>query len=294
MAWGCSIGALAGLLAVAFELVQGEICEYNQATEDEDCTTYSLVPFLLIQVGKPLNDYGVAITALATVAIGFFTLTLKLSTDKLWEAAKDQIFAAENAAKIQSADMNASIAVAKEAADAAKQSAEAASASVRAFIDSERGRMFISKITLIKKDADDPQPTIDYAFVNAGRSTVVLIQGSVECTLLVAAISSTVTFDATKVFVANTPVGPEAIIGSNIGPAFLPRCSVDPPLSATEIAKIANKQAFIFFKGFIRYRTGFNDIYRRNFACIYGTRGEYFTEVSIQGYNEEYREPTPK
>jgi hypothetical protein len=90
MAWGCSIGVLAGLLAVAFELFQGQICEYNQATEHEECTTYSLVPFLLIQVGKPLNDYGVAITALATVAIGFFTLTLKLSTDKLWEAGEKQ------------------------------------------------------------------------------------------------------------------------------------------------------------------------------------------------------------
>jgi hypothetical protein len=90
MAWGSSIGVLAGFLAVAFELVQGQICEYNQADEHEECTTYSLVPFLLIQVGKPLNDYGVAITALATVAIGFFTLTLKLSTDKLWEAGEKQ------------------------------------------------------------------------------------------------------------------------------------------------------------------------------------------------------------
>ena len=90
MAWGGTVGVLAGLIAVAFELVQGQICEYNQATEHEECTTYSLVPFLLIQVGKTLNNYGVAITALATVAIGFFTLTLKLSTDKLWEAGEKQ------------------------------------------------------------------------------------------------------------------------------------------------------------------------------------------------------------
>src|ERR1700719_3570647 len=90
MAFGCLVGVLSGLLAVTIELVQGEICEYNQATEHEECTTYSIVPFLLIQVGKPLNDYGVAITALATVAIGFFTLTLKLSTDKLWEAGETQ------------------------------------------------------------------------------------------------------------------------------------------------------------------------------------------------------------
>jgi hypothetical protein len=90
MAWGGTVGVLAGLIAVAFELVQGQICEYNQATEHEDCTTYSLFPFLLIQVFNTLNYYGVAITALATVAIGIFTLTLKLSTDKLWEAGEKQ------------------------------------------------------------------------------------------------------------------------------------------------------------------------------------------------------------
>jgi hypothetical protein len=182
----------------------------------------------------------------------------------------------------------------KKAANAAKESAEAARSSVRAFIDSERGRMFISEIKLIKKDANDPQPAIDYTFVNAGRGTVVLIQGSIECNLVGTELPSIVTFDATKVFGANNPITPDSIIGSNTDRVFLPRCSVDPPLSATEIAKIANKQAYILFKGFIRYRTGFNDIYRRNFASVYGTHGEYFSEVTIPGYNEEYREPNPK
>jgi hypothetical protein len=79
-----SLGVLARLLVVAFELdFTGQICEYNQATKHENCTTYSLFPFLFIKVFNTLNYYGVAITALATVAIGVFTLTLKLSTDKL-------------------------------------------------------------------------------------------------------------------------------------------------------------------------------------------------------------------
>src|ERR1700737_1181327 len=91
MAFGCSMGVLAGLLAVAFELdFPGQICEYNQTTKHEDCTTYSLFPFLFIQIAKTLNDYGVAITAVATVAIGIFTLTLKLSTDRLWNAGEKQ------------------------------------------------------------------------------------------------------------------------------------------------------------------------------------------------------------
>jgi hypothetical protein len=101
MAWGGAVGVLAGLLAVELELVQGQISEYNQATKHEDCTTYSLFPFLLIQVFNTLNYYGVAITALATGAIGIFTLTLKLSTDKLWEAGEKQRRLYEDTAKRQ-------------------------------------------------------------------------------------------------------------------------------------------------------------------------------------------------
>jgi hypothetical protein len=101
-AWGCALGVLAGLLVVAFELdFPGQICEYNQATNHEDCTTYSLFHFLLIKVFNTLNYYGVAITALATVAIGIFTLTLKLSTDRLWIASEKQRQLYEDTAKRQ-------------------------------------------------------------------------------------------------------------------------------------------------------------------------------------------------
>src|ERR1700736_3974040 len=102
MAFGCSMGVLAGLLAVAFELdFPGQICEYNQTTKHEDCTTYSLFPFLFIQIAKTLNYYGVAITAVATVAIGLFTLTLKLSTDRLWKAGEEQRWLYEDTAERQ-------------------------------------------------------------------------------------------------------------------------------------------------------------------------------------------------
>jgi hypothetical protein len=68
----------------------GDICEYNNATYQKDCTSYEFAPFISIKAFKALNDYGAAITALAAVAIGVFTLTLKLSTDRLWEAGEKQ------------------------------------------------------------------------------------------------------------------------------------------------------------------------------------------------------------
>lgn len=74
MAMGCIVGILAGLLVVAFEIdFQGRICEYNQATKREDCTTYSLFPFLFIKVFKFLNDYGAAITWISTVFLAIIT-----------------------------------------------------------------------------------------------------------------------------------------------------------------------------------------------------------------------------
>ena len=172
--FGCALGLLAGLLVVALESdFGGQICEYDQATRSEYCTTYRFLPFLLIQLGKTLNDYGVAITALATVAIGAFTLTLKLSTDKLWKAAKDQITAAENAAKIQSADMNASIAIAKEAAEAAKLYAQAA-------IGVELPRLLVSKVEFPTEQAKSGLYKICITITNYGRTPAYLTHEAAE------------------------------------------------------------------------------------------------------------------
>lgn len=179
-------------------------------------------------------------------------------------------------------------------AQAAKKAAEAASDSVRAFVESERGRMFVSEIKLIKKDANDPQPTIDYSFVNVGRGTVIVIQASIERELIGLEIPRDVTYDPTKAYEANNAVGPGAFAGTNTKPVFLPPCApFSTPLTADDYANIAAKKARILVKGFIRYRTGFDDIYRRNFAVVYGVN-DYFSDVAVPGYNEEYREPKPK
>jgi hypothetical protein len=163
MARGCSLGVLAGLLVVAFESsdFQGEICEYNQTPKHKDCTTYSLFPFLLIKVFDTINYYGVAITALATVFIGVFTLTLKLSTDNLWTAAKDQIAAAENAAKMQSRDMQASISVAQSASNAAQ---DQVSLSREALIMTERAFVFCERIEHFWRAKKETKEIIEWIF----------------------------------------------------------------------------------------------------------------------------------
>jgi hypothetical protein len=66
-----------------FQICVAKYANIIETTEHEDCATYSLFPFLLIQVFQILNDYGAAITALATLVIAGFTGTL-------WKATSQQ------------------------------------------------------------------------------------------------------------------------------------------------------------------------------------------------------------
>ena len=96
--WGCGLGILVGLLVVAWELdFHGQICKYNQTINHEDCTTYSIFSFLFIEVGQTLNDYGVAISALATVIIAAFTFTLWVATNGQARLTKIAAYAARDA-----------------------------------------------------------------------------------------------------------------------------------------------------------------------------------------------------
>lgn len=79
------------------------------------------------------------ITAIATGVIGYFTYTLKQSTDKLWKAGEEQIRHAEREAfsarfnRIrEEVRLNEQINIARQSAEAAKQAADAAVATERA------------------------------------------------------------------------------------------------------------------------------------------------------------------
>lgn len=77
----------------------GEICEYNNATNQKNCTAYEFAPFICVKIFNALNDYGAVITALATIAIALFTYTLWASSEKMWRATEKSAAAAEQAAQ---------------------------------------------------------------------------------------------------------------------------------------------------------------------------------------------------
>jgi hypothetical protein len=71
-----------------------QICETNQYTEHESCASHHPLYVAFWYVGYVINPTSV--TALATVAIAWFTWTLKESTDRLWRSGNDQFVLATN------------------------------------------------------------------------------------------------------------------------------------------------------------------------------------------------------
>jgi hypothetical protein len=92
-----------------------EICEVSEKTHDKDCTSYQLVPFIALKIPQILDRMGGVFTALATIAIAWFTFALKKATDRLWDAGERQLKFLADSSAAQSRDMQGSIAAAQEA-----------------------------------------------------------------------------------------------------------------------------------------------------------------------------------
>jgi hypothetical protein len=104
-ALGVFLFCLGLLIVVAWALgwipTYAEYCEQNPQTKHEECATYNIGLIAVWQIGKFLDAIAVPLTALATAAIGYFTYTLKASTDRLWIAGEKQRTLSEDTAKRQ-------------------------------------------------------------------------------------------------------------------------------------------------------------------------------------------------
>jgi hypothetical protein len=75
-----------------------EVCETTKEGAKE-CARYGVVHFALHEIGTALDSYNGLITAVATVCIAWFTLSLRQSTDRLWSAGERQIAIANASAE---------------------------------------------------------------------------------------------------------------------------------------------------------------------------------------------------
>jgi hypothetical protein len=97
-----------------------EICEPAHSGAKE-CASHNVISFALFKIGAALDALNGAITAIATAFIAWFTLSLRQSTDRLWDAGEKQRLATDVIAIRQSGEMQASIAAAQQSAGAAIQ-----------------------------------------------------------------------------------------------------------------------------------------------------------------------------
>ncbi len=98
-----------------------EICQKTESGAKE-CANYNVLSYALFKVWAALDALNGAITAIATAFIAWFTLSLRQSTDRLWDAGERQIALARDSSASQSRDMQASISEALRAATARKMS----------------------------------------------------------------------------------------------------------------------------------------------------------------------------
>jgi hypothetical protein len=118
------------------------ICSELDGVHAIKCANYRVPAVIVIETTKFLNDCGASISALATIAIAYFTLTLKRATDKLWLAGEAQAAITRDIATEQASQTREAIAQAKLSADAATKQVEISRSSVttieRAYVFCER------------------------------------------------------------------------------------------------------------------------------------------------------------
>lgn len=83
---------LAIAVAISFFVpIYGEYCGKNEYTNAKECATYHIALTFFWQIIKATNDYGSALTALATIAVACFTGTLWWAAAGQYDLLADQI-----------------------------------------------------------------------------------------------------------------------------------------------------------------------------------------------------------
>lgn len=134
---------------------------------------------------KPHSTLTTAIiTAIATIAIAWFTFSLRQATDRLWDAGERQLKLLADSSASQSRDMQASIAVAKQSAEAAQTSADAAIAVELPIIVFTSIDLCAPGGLVITEGVPPEISRLVLGFKNSGRTVATLIDQCVEHVVL--------------------------------------------------------------------------------------------------------------
>lgn len=168
-----------------------EICGEGNAADD--CPSYNVILYSAWRLAEAADHWGVLITALATGAIGYFTFTLKQSTDKLWQSSEDTLQHARSEASQARSDrwresiqFREQLDITNRATNAAVMSAQAgtrqAHVAEAALAQLERPYLFVFDISDLEADdyIDEAGPTgnlllsVTYSVANYGKIPAII------------------------------------------------------------------------------------------------------------------------
>jgi hypothetical protein len=137
-----------------------EIC--SEPKGSDDCGSYNVILYSAWAFGKTVDRWSALITAIATGAIGYFTLTLKRSTDRLWAESREQRTESSKAAERQFKIAEQSIKLAQDE-----------------FVSGHRPRIILRE-AIIGTVLEGEPISIFYHLANVGETTGRIIRSSVR------------------------------------------------------------------------------------------------------------------
>jgi hypothetical protein len=255
----------------------GEICKEAAKADDKTCPVYRLPPFTFIWIGKILDALGGGLTAVATIAIAWFTYSLRQSTDGLKESGEKQIRSMRAIAMKQ--DLRT-----REAIEVSNRSAEVAE---RALTELEAPFTAIKIIDtgLIKKTGEIGHDfaILQFSVTNDGRTPARLVE-LVDKTILVEIEGSTPLPMNLDYRSRNTmPYGVISPPNSESQPFTQHLLMNHMNELAADTLILKNKT--LFFYGFVRYETIFKQRYRMGFCYFYDRYSNRWILTGDENYN---------
>ncbi len=232
------------------------ICDASKNADHENCPTYQVAIYLVIECGMFLDAHAGSIAALAGLAVAWFTYTLWQSTDKLWKAGELQRKEARKALLIEIAANRTAFAYSQKALKAAQEANEITRAMGRA---QNRAYLTIKGIWL---ETYAFNARIEVEIVNAGLTPVRWVETEGNAQIIT---------DQTKKS-SDVPLNPA-------GP-LKDRWSIDPgregqkfpcftdALNGRELLQMvcaARGKSFLSIQGTVRWETVFGEVFESTF-----------------------------
>ncbi len=162
-----------------------QICDTNQYSGKESCTSHNVFYVVFWYLGYWFNASAIVITAIATGFIAWFTRTLKRSTDRLWEAGERQFRHLQSEARTlrryrweDQRRIGEQLKIARKSAQASEQSAAASAKQAKAAEDAltklERPYIFIFGVRGIKQDSETRDFFVEYTVANYGKMPAII------------------------------------------------------------------------------------------------------------------------